>query len=121
MENQITAENAGNIKAKIILELANGPISPEADEILKEKGIMVVPDILANAGGVTVSYFEMLQNKDDNYWSEDEVQAKLKPIMVDSWKAVSGNAKKYNCTLREAAFVTALSRIETKVKEMELV
>ena len=78
LENQITAENADKIKAKIIIELANGPVSPEADEILARRRVMVVPDILANAGGVTVSYFEMLQNADDNYWSEEEVVEKLK-------------------------------------------
>lgn len=115
LENQVTAANAHKIKAKIILELANGPVHPDADEILKEKGIVVVPDILANAGGVTVSYFEMLQNADDNYWSEEEVQEKLKPIMVEAWKKVEENSKKYNCTLREAAFITALERLAGKI------
>ena len=82
------AKNAGNIKAKVILELANGPVMPEADEILDKKGIIAIPDILANAGGVTVSYFEMLQNADGKYWSEEEVNPKLKDIMVNAWLEV---------------------------------
>lgn len=117
LENQVHAENADKVKAKIILELANGPTTPEADEMLAKKGIMVIPDILANSGGVTVSWFEMLQNADNQYWSEEEALQKLLPIMVDGWKAVKGNADKYNCTLREAAYVTALSRIEGKIRE----
>lgn len=121
LENQVTAANADKIKAKMILELANGPVTPEADEILAKKGIVVVPDILANAGGVTVSYFEMLQNADNKYWEEDEVKAKLKDIMVKAWKEVKDNADKYKCTLREAAFITALARIAAKIKEKKLI
>lgn len=116
LENQVTKENAGQIKAKFILELANGPTTPDADNILAERGIIVMPDILANAGGVTVSYFEMLQNKDDKYWEEDDVNAKLKDIMINAWGDVKGNADKYQCTLREAAFITALSRLQEKIK-----
>lgn len=119
LENQVTARNAHNIKAKMILELANGPIDPAADEILADRGITVIPDILANAGGVTVSYFEMLQNASGDYWSEEEVNEKLKDIMVKAWVAVEGNAKHYNCTLREAAFITALERIAEKIREQE--
>lgn len=78
LENQITSENAKNIKAKLILELANGPITPDADTTLFSKGIPVIPDILANAGGVTVSYFEQVQNNMNYYWSREEVQEKLK-------------------------------------------
>ncbi|MDP2624697.1 MAG: Glu/Leu/Phe/Val dehydrogenase, partial [Candidatus Peregrinibacteria bacterium] len=81
LENQVTEKNAGNVKAKIILELANGPTTPEADEILKENGVMVIPDILANAGGVTVSYFELVQNEMNFYWSAEEVQERLSKIM----------------------------------------
>lgn len=121
LENQITAENADKIKAKIILELANGPITPEADEILARKGVIVIPDILANAGGVTVSYFEMLQNATNKYWGEDEVKTKLKDIMVHAWLEVKANADKYKCTLREAAFITALARIENKTREKKLI
>ncbi len=115
LENQIHSQNADKIKAKVIIELANGPITPEADEILAKRGIQVIPDILANAGGVTVSYFEMLQNADDNYWSEEDVAAKLKDKMCKAWKEVRGNADKYNCTLREAAFITAMDRLESKM------
>ncbi len=121
LENQITAQNADKIKAKMILELANGPVTPEADEILAKKGIIVIPDILANAGGVTVSYFEMLQNADNKYWEEDEVKAKLKDIMVKAWQEVKANADKYKCTLREAAFITALARLDAKIKEKKLI
>ncbi len=117
LENQITEKNADKIKAKFILELANGPVTPEADAILAKRGIPVIPDILANAGGVTVSYFEMLQNASNEYWTEEQVNEKLKGIMVNAWSEVSGNAKQYSCTLREAAFITALKRLETKIRE----
>lgn len=121
LENQVTVANADKIKAKMILELANGPVTPEADEILAKRGIIVIPDILANAGGVTVSYFEMLQNADNKYWEEDEVKAKLKDIMVKAWQEVKANADKFKCTFREAAFITALARIEAKIKEKKLI
>jgi len=117
LENQVHVGNADRIKAKFIAELANGPTTPEADEILANRGIMVVPDVLFNAGGVTVSWFEMLQNAENKYWSEEEALQKLLPIMVDSWKAVKGNAEKYGCTLREAAYITSLQRIADKIKE----
>lgn len=117
LENQITEKNADKIKAKLIIELANGPVTPEADEMLKKRGIPVIPDILANAGGVTVSYFEMLQNAENKYWSEEEVKEKLKKIMTKAWKRVNTNAKQYNCTLREAAFISALARVEAKIRE----
>lgn len=118
MENQLTKENAPLVKAKYILELANGPITPEADETLKQKNICIIPDILANAGGVTVSYFEMLQNADNNYLSEEEINEKLKEIMVTAWQEVKTNAEKYECTLREAAYATALGRLEEKLSEL---
>lgn len=116
LENQITKENASKIKAKYILELANGPVTPEADEILNKMGVTIIPDILANAGGVTVSYFELVQNKMNYYWSAEEVQEKLKKIMVEAWENVSANAKKYKCTLRQAAFITAMARLEKIIK-----
>ncbi len=115
LENQVHRQNADKIKAKLLLELANGPVTPEADEILKQRGILSIPDILANAGGVTVSYFEMLQNAKGEQWEEADVNAKLKDIMVDSWKVVKGNREKYNCTMREAAFITALDRLAEKI------
>lgn len=112
LENQLTKKNAAKIKAKVVLELANGPITPEADEILNKKGVMVIPDILANSGGVTVSYFEMVQNASNYYWSAEEVQGNLKRLMVEAWKAVEATSKKYHCTLREAAFIVGLKRLE---------
>ncbi len=112
LENQVTAENADKFRAKYILELANGPVTPEADVILAEKGIIVVPDILANAGGVTVSYFEWYQNVNDEKWTYDEVQEKLVKIMKDAYRDVSGNATEYSCDMRTAAFITAMKRLE---------
>lgn len=119
LENQVTKDNAHKIKAKVVLELANGPTTPEADEILKERGVIVVPDILANAGGVTVSYFEMLQNASGEYWTEEDVNSKLKEIMVKAWKDVKTNQEKYGCTMREAAFITSISRLDQKIREKE--
>ncbi|MDO8659901.1 MAG: Glu/Leu/Phe/Val dehydrogenase [Candidatus Parcubacteria bacterium] len=114
-ENVITDQNASKIKAKAILELANGPITPEADEILFKKGIPVVPDILANSGGVTVSYFEWEQNLKKEHWSEKEVFEKLKRIMESSSKKVSEKARESNTSLRMGAFILALERIKEKM------
>ncbi len=116
MENQITADNAANIKAKAIVELANGPTTPEADEILSQNSVIVVPDVLANAGGVTVSCFEWEQNVKNLKWSEAEVLAKLKPIMVDAFNDVWEIKEKYNVTMRTAAFVKAIERVAGKIK-----
>lgn len=116
MENQITADNAANIKAKAIVELANGPTTPEADEILSQNGVIVVPDVLANAGGVTVSCFEWEQNVKNIKWSEHEVLAKLKPIMVDAFNEVWETKEKYNVPMRTAAFVKAVERVAAKIK-----
>ena len=115
MENQVTKENAANIKAKVILELANGPTTPEADEILAQNGVVVIPDILANAGGVTVSYFELVQNQMNFYWSAEEIQGRLKEIMVRAWEDVHELSKKHHSTLREAAFVSALKKLEASM------
>lgn len=117
MENQITKENAGNIKAKIILELANGPITYEADEILKEKNIPVIPDVLANAGGVTVSYFEWVQNLANYYWDLEEVNSKLKKIMVKAFHNVHKISEEYNTDMRTAANILAVQKV---AKAMEL-
>jgi glutamate dehydrogenase/leucine dehydrogenase len=112
LENQITEKNANDVKAKIVFELANGPTTIEADDILAKRNIVVIPDILANAGGVTVSYFEMVQNKQNYYWDSNEVEEKLKKVMVSAWENVAQNREKYSCTYRQAAFITALYRLE---------
>ena len=115
-ENQITDKNANNLKAKVVLELANGPITPEADEILFGKGIQVIPDILANSGGVIVSYFEWEQNLKKENWSEKEVFNKLLPLMNDSAQKTLEKAKESNTHLRMGAFILALERIKSKIK-----
>lgn len=116
LQDQITAKNASNIKASLIVEGANGPTIAEADEILKENGVMVVPDILANAGGVTVSYFEWVQNRRGHYYTEHEVYEKADPIMIDAFERVYQAAKKYNCTMRTGAYIVALERISRGIE-----
>jgi glutamate dehydrogenase (NAD(P)+) len=111
LENQVTKENADDIKANIILELANGPLTPDADSILEKKKITVIPDILANAGGVTVSYFEWVQNLTGYYWTEEEVLEKLEKIMVRAFVDVLETSEKYSINFRNAAYVLAINRI----------
>lgn len=111
-QNQITEEVAKSVKASLIVEGANGPTVAAADEILKSKGIIVVPDILANAGGVTVSYFEWVQNKYGYYWSEDEVNARHDEFMDKAFDAVWFNSKQYKTTMRIGAYITALKKID---------
>lgn len=111
LENQITLENADKIKAKAILEIANGPVTIEADAILNQKKILVIPDILANAGGVTVSYFEWLQNLKRQKWTKDKVFSQLKIKMIKSVNEVIKTADTYNTSLRIAAFILAIDRI----------
>jgi glutamate dehydrogenase/leucine dehydrogenase len=113
-ENVITKENVEKIKAKAILELANGPITPEADEILFKNKIPVVPDILANSGGVTVSYFEWEQNLKKEHWTEEKVFQKLKIKMIDASKKILEKSKKSKTSLRIGAFILALERIQKK-------
>jgi len=110
-ENQIRGKNAPNIKAKIIVEGANGPTTQKADEALRKKDILVVPDILANAGGVTVSYFEWVQDRAGFFWREQEVNERLEDIMVQSFKDVAEMAKKYGVTFRIAAYMLGISRV----------
>lgn len=107
----ITEDNVGGIQAKLIVEGANNPINPHADHVLKEKGIAVVPDILANAGGVTVSYFEWTQNLQQFYWSEQEVQTKLEAVMDRAYREVAEMARKFKVNQRTAAFMTAIQRV----------
>ncbi|MDO8659645.1 MAG: Glu/Leu/Phe/Val dehydrogenase [Candidatus Parcubacteria bacterium] len=114
-ENEITSANVNKIKTKVILELANGPVTPEADEILFKKNIPVIPDILANSGGVAVSYFEWDQNLKKEHWSEKKVFEKLKKLLDDSAKKVSINAKKSKTSLRMGAFILALEKIQAKM------
>jgi len=116
LENQITAENAPRVRAKVVAEAANGPTTPEADDILFDKGVMVIPDILANAGGVTVSYFEWVQNLMVYYWTEDEVNKKLEDIMNRSFDAVFDMAQKKKVHMRSAAYMLAISRVAEAAK-----
>ena len=110
-ENQITAENAGRIKAPIVIEGANGPTTPAADTILQERGIYLVPDVLANAGGVVVSYFEWVQDLQFFFWREDEVNAKMEGIMVRAYEAVKAMAKRHNVDMRLAAHLIGVKRV----------
>jgi glutamate dehydrogenase/leucine dehydrogenase len=111
IENQITAENADGIKATVILEGANGPTTFEADEILRRRNILVIPDILANAGGVTVSYFEWVQNRLGHMWSEAEVNQKLDAAMTAAWNAVDAKRRELKSDFRTAAYALAMERI----------
>ncbi len=114
----ITKDNAPNIKARVILELANGPITTEADAILREEGIIILPDILANAGGVTVSYFEWRQNRKGEQWSEEKVKKKLKAKMSSAFDKVWKFAQENNWDVRTAAYVQALRKIVERMKKV---
>ncbi len=111
MENQITPENADKIKAKLIVEGANGPTVAKADTILNKKGVMVVPDILANAGGVTVSYFEWVQNRLGYFWTEERVYRRADRVMKTAFEAVYAASQKYNISMRIAAYVVAIAKV----------
>jgi glutamate dehydrogenase (NAD(P)+) len=111
LENQITGANADRVKAKIIAEAANGPTTPAADAILFKKGVFVLPDILANAGGVTVSYFEWVQDLQELFWDEDEVNKKLEKVMVKSFNDVLAMATTHNVDMRTGAFILAIDRV----------
>jgi glutamate dehydrogenase/leucine dehydrogenase len=117
MEGQITEYNASKIKAKLIMEAANGPITPSADSILYKSGVKVVPDVLVNAGGVLVSYFEWVQNLNRDHWSEIEVNAKLDVKMKNAFKQISEFAALKNIEMREAAVAIAVDKV---VKAMKL-
>ena len=111
LEGQITKDNAGQIKAKLVIEGANGPTTPEADDILNEKGVLVLPDVIANAGGVTVSYFEWVQDFSSFFWTEDEINARLVRIMQEAFAGVWAVAQEHKVTLRTATFIVACKRI----------
>ena len=111
LEDQITKGNAGKVRAKMVLELANRPITPEADEILASRTIPVIPDILANAGGVVVSYFEWVQNATNYYWTEDYVLKKLEEYMTKSAKELEMACGSYKCVMREGLYISAINKI----------
>jgi len=111
IENQITEENAAQIKAKILVEAANGPTTLKATEILTERGVLIVPDVLASAGGVVVSYFEWVQNNQGYYWSEEEVEEKLEKILVNSFHNVYETSEKLNVDMRLSSYIVGLRRM----------
>lgn len=111
LENQINESNAAKIRAKIVVEGANGPTTPAADDILHDNGVYLVPDVLANAGGVTVSYFEWVQDFSSFFWSEDEINQRLERLMREAYAAIALTAREHKVSLRTAAFIVACSRI----------
>ena len=116
LENQITMENAPQIRASIVVEGANGPTTPEAHRHLHERGVFVVPDILANSGGVTVSYFEWVQDRYGYFWELDEVNVRLEKKMCEAFDDVLQTSLKYKVDLRTAAYIVAISRVGTVTK-----
>ncbi len=116
MEEVITGNNATNIKAKIIAELANGPTTPEADDILHQNGVFVIPDFLCNAGGVTVSYFEWVQNNYGLYWELEEVHRLLDKKMTKAFHYVLEVAQKHKVNMRLAAYMVAVTRVAEAMK-----
>ena len=116
LENQLTGSNAGNVKARIVAEFANGPTTPEADEIMYENGIYVIPDFLCNAGGVTVSYFEQVQNAYDYYWEKETVYERLDKKMTAAFHAVHNTARQYDVKNRMGAYIVAVGRVAEACK-----
>jgi glutamate dehydrogenase/leucine dehydrogenase len=111
LESQITKANAGKIKAKIVAEGANGPTTPDADETLYRNGVFVIPDVLANSGGVIVSYFEQVQNQMNYYWTEEEVRSKLESTIVNAFRDVLAVSEQYKVNMRIAAYMNAVKRL----------
>ncbi len=116
LENQITSANAGSIVAKVVCEGANGPTTPEADEILAKNGVLLVPDILANAGGVTVSYFEWVQNLQRFSWTFEDVQKKQEDLMYKAFDDIWNLMKEFNVDMRTAAYMMSIRRIQVAMK-----
>jgi glutamate dehydrogenase (NAD(P)+) len=113
LENQITMTNACDVRARLVIEGANGPTTPEAHRVLHERGVFVVPDIVANAGGVTASYFEWVQNRHGYFWSEEEVNERLERRIMTAFETVVKTARRYRVDLRTAAYVVAIDRVAT--------
>jgi glutamate dehydrogenase (NAD(P)+) len=111
LEGQITPARAHRVKARMVLEGANGPTLPEADDVLADRNVLVVPDVICNAGGVTVSYFEWVQDFSSFFWSEDEINVRLDKIMVDALKKIWDTADRHKVSLRTATFAVACERI----------
>ncbi len=116
LENRITLDNAARIKAQIVAEAANGPTTPGADEVLHRKGVLVLPDILANAGGVTVSYFEWVQDLQELFWDEDDVNRRLEKVMVKAFDDVYQKMLHYNVDMRTGAYILAIDRVATATR-----
>jgi glutamate dehydrogenase (NAD(P)+) len=113
LENQLTAGNAPSVRAKAVIEGANGPTTPEAHKMLHDRGILVMPDILANSGGVTASYFEWVQDRYGYFWTEKEVNERLEAKMCEAFNAVVQTGSKYNVDMRTAAYIVAIGRVAT--------
>ena len=117
LENAITKDNVGKIKAKAIVELANGPITPDADEVLRKKNILTVPDILANSGGVTGSYYEWIQNKKNEHWAKEQVLGKIEEKLVKAFNDILKTSQEHKIDMRTAALVLAMRRVADAVKK----
>jgi glutamate dehydrogenase (NAD(P)+) len=111
LENAITMKNVGNVKAKIIAELANGPTTPGADRVFEDEGVFLIPDILANAGGVTVSYYEWVQDQYSFFWSERQINDTLESTIQTAFKSVHETAERYNTDMRTGAYILAVGRV----------
>ena len=116
LENQVTLANADHIQARIVAEAANGPTTPDADAVLHKREIMVIPDILANAGGVTVSYFEWVQDLQELFWDEDDVNRRLERVMVKAFADVHATAKKYDADMRTGAYIVGIDRVANAMR-----